>query len=704
MASCMTELHLWTLRNQTIVSDGDVGCYTYHERGETVSVVDQPYYQQKQQYTEGRGTTWAPKTKRPDKLRDAIKEAEDLLSGQPCVSCLWTSRYSLQILLANGTILNYSVNPNSGDVERITIDKSLVGKLSADVFTDVIVTDAYFIMSYMERGKLDFVYFNKKSQEGGAKKQEKISTLDPKVSQIDLPGPTGRRLKRSLSANVNQNMVLVWWHTASEEAWPWSPMSSDIERANMILLSIVGSKVDIAAFIRTEYDPVDVSFSCLQPHQIFSVEQSSNAVGEHTVDITVYEHVRNKLQRAAVTTVPLKSSVVCQARNHGEDRQLLGLQDNTLVLHDDLRKITQMTQADVEVSVVCWHPEDTIFCVCSKTGDIQLFDMALSPLLTKMVSETPVTKNVLSLAPYFRSPPRVCSVEWCNFPCEAPGIDTTEPLLIHFDRGPLGLLLFQGGAMNGSVLTPLHLLNHYCRHRQMDQAVNLCSSLNWDSDGPSCYTVLSKVMNCLLKMSLNPDREAQLETCLGCFYAPCRPLSEVTVLEYRDQISRLARRFFHHLLRYSRFEKAFLLAVDIGSRDLFMDIYHVAKDRGELALAAAAKRKADQIEAQTVGPYGVEGYGELGPDPYWSGEVSLEPNGLVEQLDSMHAPQARQAPQTHSQYVQQLERGEDMARLNPAQLQAQFAPPIDPNSVTIQEEEEIDETSGTVKVIHFGMV
>ena len=63
---------------------------------------------------------------------------------------------------------------------------------------------------------------------------------------------------------------------------------------------------------------------------------------------------------------------------------------------------------------------------------------------------------------------------------------------------------------------------------------------------------------------------AQLEAALGTFYAPVKPLSEVTVLEYRDPISRLARRFFHHLLRFTRFDKAFLLAVDIGARDLFM--------------------------------------------------------------------------------------------------------------------------------------
>lgn len=63
---------------------------------------------------------------------------------------------------------------------------------------------------------------------------------------------------------------------------------------------------------------------------------------------------------------------------------------------------------------------------------------------------------------------------------------------------------------------------------------------------------------------------AQLEAALATFYAPKPPVSEVTIVEYRDPISRLARRFFHHLLRYARFDKAFLLAVDIGARDLFM--------------------------------------------------------------------------------------------------------------------------------------
>ena len=58
-----------------------------------------------------------------------------------------------------------------------------------------------------------------------------------------------------------------------------------------------------------------------------------------------------------------------------------------------------------------------------------------------------------------------------------------------------------------------------------------------------------------------------------------------------------ARRFFHHLLRHQRFEKAFLLAKDLNSSDLFLDIYFAAKDLGEMQLAKVAKLKADEIIA-----------------------------------------------------------------------------------------------------------
>ncbi|XP_022251577.1 uncharacterized protein LOC111087827 [Limulus polyphemus] len=94
--------------------------------------------------------------------------------------------------------------------------------------------------------------------------------------------------------------------------------------------------------------------------------------------------------------------------------------------------------------------------------------------------------------------------------------------------------------------------------------------------------------------------EVQLEAALGSFYGPNEPLPEVVILEYRDQVGHLARRFFHHLLRYQRFEKAFLLAVDLDCQDLFLDLHYVAEMKGEMALAEVALQHADHLDVASV--------------------------------------------------------------------------------------------------------
>ena len=52
-----------------------------------------------------------------------------------------------------------------------------------------------------------------------------------------------------------------------------------------------------------------------------------------------------------------------------------------------------------------------------------------------------------------------------------------------------------------------------------------------------------------------------------------------------------------------RFEKAFLLAVDIGSHDLFMDIHYLALDKGNTGLAEVAKQKADDLDDRSLDDY-----------------------------------------------------------------------------------------------------
>ena len=55
-------------------------------------------------------------------------------------------------------------------------------------------------------------------------------------------------------------MIVVYWPMASEEAWPWAPMSSEEERANLCVVSISSSRPMVVAYTRTDSDPLDVQF------------------------------------------------------------------------------------------------------------------------------------------------------------------------------------------------------------------------------------------------------------------------------------------------------------------------------------------------------------------------------------------------------------------------------------------------------------
>lgn len=646
MTTCLTELFLWSLKKNVSIPNHVIGCHSYHEKGETGS--NSQYYEEKQQFTEGRDMVWAPKNKRPEKLRDNIKEMEDLLSAFKMIQLRWRSRKCLQMILSNACIINVVLTGHSGDIEKLLIDKSLVGKLSGETISDACMTDQYLVTTYQDKAKIDYIYFCKRPPLGEAiRKLEKVSAWEPKITPVDTPGPLGRRLERKLSVNMHQDMVLVWWSNSSKEAMPWSPMATEKDRANLIIISIHGPNVDVHTFNRTECDPVFAGFSKLQPHKIYTVEQGMSSGGETTAKACTYEVVQGKIQRVTVVNIPLKSMVQCESRSPGEDKVLLGCADGTLVMYDENKKNTEVNRAGLIPSLVAWHPTGTIVFVGSNRGDVQVFDMALSPLRIQLLSEEPNPLRLLPTSKFFKAPQLLREIQWCPFDPQAADWtgDYTDALAVVYDRGPAGVLTISLGVVSRERLSCLELIKEYIRSKQIEEAVALLQAMNWDIDGASCYTCLTAIVTHLLKMPLNAEREVHLETALGTFYAPKRPLSEMTILDYRDPISRLARRFFHHLLRYARFDKAYLLAVDIGARDLFMDIHYMALDKGENALAEVAARKAEQVDSESLDCFDDEYRGLEGNfyQQHNGGPVSLHRTGSGVR-NGENIPASRQHP------------------------------------------------------------
>ncbi|XP_030884067.1 WD repeat-containing and planar cell polarity effector protein fritz homolog isoform X3 [Leptonychotes weddellii] len=550
MSFCLTELHLWSLKNTLHIGDRDIGIYQYYDKKDPpVSVTEHGNLEEKQKLAESRDYPWTLKNRRPEKLRDSLKELEELMQNSHCVLSKWKNKYVCQLLFGSGVLVSLSLS--GPQLEKVVIDRSLVGKLISDSISDALLTDNFIILSFLTQNKLCFIQFTKKMGSPDTNKRlEKLSALDYKISYYEIPGPVNRTTECRLAINCVQDIVACWWPLVSDDAWPWAPISPEKDRANLLLLGYAQGRLEVLSCVRTEWDPLDIRFGTKQPYQVLTVERSISVDKESMADSCIYEYVRNKIQCISVTRIPLRSKAISCCRNVTEDKLILGCEDSSVILYETHRRVTLLAQAELLPSLISCHPSGAILLVGSNQGELQIFDMALSPINIQLLAEDRSPREILQFNKFFDISSSLVQMQWI-----APQVVSQKPecgdiydlLFLRFDRGPLGALLF---------------------------------------------------------------KLAQLEASLGTFYAPTRPLLDTTILEYRDEISKYARRFFHHLLRYQRFEKAFLLAVDIGARDLFMDIHYFALDKGELALAEVARKRASDIDAESI-TSGVELLGPL---------------------------------------------------------------------------------------------
>uniref|UniRef100_UPI0037E90BAE WD repeat-containing and planar cell polarity effector protein fritz homolog n=1 Tax=Semicossyphus pulcher TaxID=241346 RepID=UPI0037E90BAE len=601
MAFCLAELHLWSTKSSLQVKDTDIGTYQYYDKGEPANPLEHHYYNEKLHFCEARGYSWTPRNRRPEKLRDSLKELEELLQTNTCVHTRWRSKHCCQVMLSTGVLVTLTLN--GPQLEQVYIDRTLVGRLPAHTVTDAVLSDRLILLSFLEQSQVAAVYLNQKNQDNleTGRRTDKLSPSEIKVVCVDV-NAQGRRLHRRVGLNRLQDVALCWWSLdePGEELWPWTPTNT--HRNNLVLLNCSPTEgLKVLSSVPTEGTPLDCRFSLLQPYQLLTVELPAGPQGSREgswADACVYECARERLHRLSVTRIPLASHPVSFARHPSETTLLLGLSDSSLVLYDQQRGVSYLASCPVPPSLLAWHPAGAMVMVGGGQGELMCFDVGLAPLRMSLLAEEVAPAATLRLAQHLRCCGGLEGVWWGAGLEGAP--EGTDILMLAFHGGPLAALRFRLGALTGGQMGPGELLQQCLRCGQVREALGILEAMDWSIMGDECYRGLSSVTNHLLRLELNAEREAQLEAALGVFYTPPAPLSDVVILEYREPISKYARRFFHHLLRHQRFEKAFLLAVDLEDRDLFMDLHYVAGDKGELVLADVAKRKANEFEARAI--------------------------------------------------------------------------------------------------------
>ncbi|XP_063982059.1 WD repeat-containing and planar cell polarity effector protein fritz isoform X2 [Diachasmimorpha longicaudata] len=586
MFALLSDIKLWSCDDNIDIKDTDFGAFRYNDRK-----TDGFYNEGKRSYCNNRGIIHTPVNKKGKKLKDGLKYLEEQLRDHSIIYSVWHDQNALELMLNTGLLIFIQIKIPTGDIDRIGFDKYLVGKVP-DHLSDAVITRENLVCTQND-SQVTILHFTKSKRQGF----EKISKLEPKLVIVELSGPSGRRIEKKIRVNRTGDLVLIWWKSTSNEVYPWSPAMKEHDRANVHLYRLRGVKFELLCYIKTEFDPLCVIFNSRQENVLHSVEQKVSRKGEVTIEWQTYQvSQQDKLQRIEVVSIPLPTHTSCSRFSPNQDMLLLCCIDGSITLHDHTKGTNASVKAGFIPTLASWHSDSFIFTVGNERGQCQHYDISLTCIKTQMLNEESTQSSILDLTSYFRSQPALLQISWCKklddeiyYNDRYKNRDSL--LFLSFERGPLGVMRIVGG----SNLTGDVLVFKYLSLCSPDRATSLLLSMNWDSHPRICMHSLNQILNHLFKLPLVPERESLIQDALGGFHVPVRPISQAVEDEYGDEIKDLTRRFFHHLMRYKLFEKAFRLAIDLNDHDLFMDIHYYALVVNDVEMARAAKEKAELV-------------------------------------------------------------------------------------------------------------
>lgn len=492
-------------------------------------------------------------TSNSNKLRTALRHLEEELKTKKIIYCEWISEKLFQLMRHDGLLISIEICLFSGEIRKLNFDKYFNGKLVSDHVCDVIINRQHIIISYDEN-IITFVYLQKPSLN---KTIQKISATDPKIFNVVI-APNTAKIKRKMSINHNNDILILWTKSSQNEFFPWRP-SKDQDRANLHIYAINRDKIELICYYWTENNPIVIEFSKFNENEVRSIEQTISRKGEVNIEcVKYYINVsKSKFQRISVISIPLETEVACCSFSPDHEKILMSCIDGSIVLFDD-RGTTYLVRASFIPTSIAWHPDSALISIANERCQLQCFDIALSCVKNQILSEDTTPSNILDLSSYYVRQPKLNRLCWAKKPDlnQQRGIFAQQDcfLLLIFDCGKMLLKKFIGAAglrrdIHTSGLTAEIFIHLYTSLHQIEKAINVLLSLNWDTYGAMCLLSLHKIANYVFN---NPSHEGEelLERALGSFYIPVKPLCSETENEFGENVDDISRRFFHYLIRY----------------------------------------------------------------------------------------------------------------------------------------------------------
>ncbi|XP_025836778.1 WD repeat-containing and planar cell polarity effector protein fritz-like [Agrilus planipennis] len=532
-----------------LIKSSDYGSFKYCSKKDRDK--DNVYLDSKSLYCKQRGYVWSASNKKSTKLKDKLKEYEDLLAQNKVVTFVWDN--VVKLLLSRGIVVTITVNSVTNDIENISFDRSIVSKIYPEVVNAGIINDQRVVFVCSD-GK---IYC-----QGGSWKDGYVIGSTP---------------KRKVS--LCKDYLVVWGGANCENPQPWSPLIKEHHKGNIHFYLIGAKGPELLASKRTEGDPQDVIISKANNETLIVIEQIVSQKGAVSIEVGTFKLVDHNLKRTCVTLVPLQTQISCCVLSQDEKYVFLGCIDSSIAILNRSRGTTRIAKASFIPTFAIWHIAGVTVAISNEKGQLQYYDVALNCIKSQLIGEDCTAIGLVDLSIYFKN----------------------QMIVENLYRGPNGLVVvFEYGPV--VVITHVEralslpsLVQYYLSAEKVDKAIALLLNVDWSDE---VFFILQRIIAYLTKLPLTEENARHLQNALGSFHCPPVLLSAEIKRRYGYQVRILTRRYFHQLVRYGMYETAFLLAVDIGHHDLFMDLYYCAVRIGEREMAAAARAQASALMSE----------------------------------------------------------------------------------------------------------
>ena len=145
--SLRCDVHIHSTSDNVFIRDTDLSCWQYFDKLASKDQEERAYSGDKASFGEARGQRWFIRNNRPHRLKNALKELNDLLVENSIIYTKWRSNTLFHLILQNLVIISIQLN-KFGDISWINFDRFLVGKFP-DRPTDILFTEKHLAIAFL---------------------------------------------------------------------------------------------------------------------------------------------------------------------------------------------------------------------------------------------------------------------------------------------------------------------------------------------------------------------------------------------------------------------------------------------------------------------------------------------------------------------------------------------------------------------------